>query len=103
MILGKLVSDKKPTMTRQLNVLSNIVQGALLFGGDQKLLVLAETLDANKSAFIHRWYPVSTTTSIEKYFFSFWKKRKHLCLVIYQWSSENVLVVVFYGKLPWKE
>lgn len=52
-----LLSAKEPTMTRQLNVLSNIVQRALLFGGDQELLVLSETLEADKPAFIQRWYP----------------------------------------------
>jgi len=51
-----LLSAKEPTMTRQLNVLSNIVQRALLFGGDQELLVLAETLEADKPAFVQRWY-----------------------------------------------
>jgi hypothetical protein len=54
---GVLLSAKEPTMTRQLNVLSNIVQRALLFGGDEELLVLAETLDADLPAFIQRWYP----------------------------------------------
>ena len=43
-------------MTRQLNVLSNIVQRTLIFGGDQELLLLAKTLDADKPAFIQRWY-----------------------------------------------
>ena len=55
--LGAVVlSAEEPTMTRQLNSLSNIVQRALLFGGDQELLVLSETLSANKPAFIDRWY-----------------------------------------------
>jgi len=53
---GVLLSAEEPTMTRQLNVLSNIVQRSLIFGGDQELLVLAETLDADKPAFIQRWY-----------------------------------------------
>ena len=53
---GVLLSSKEPSMTRQLNVLSNIVQRALLFGGDQELLVLAETLDADREAFAGRWY-----------------------------------------------
>jgi nitrite reductase/ring-hydroxylating ferredoxin subunit len=53
---GVLLSAEEPTMTRQLNVLSNIVQRTLIFGGDQELLVLAETLDADKPAFIQRWY-----------------------------------------------
>ena len=52
-----LLSAKEPTMTRQLNVLSNIVQRALLFGGDQELLVLSETLEVDKPAFVQRWYP----------------------------------------------
>jgi hypothetical protein len=55
--LGAVVlSAEEPTMTRQLNSLSNIVQRALLFGGDPELLVLSETLNANKPAFIDRWY-----------------------------------------------
>ncbi|KAL7536912.1 hypothetical protein ACHAXR_011313 [Thalassiosira sp. AJA248-18] len=53
---GVLLSAEEPTMTRQLNALSNIVQRTLIFGGDQELLVLAETLDADKPAFIQRWY-----------------------------------------------
>jgi hypothetical protein len=59
---GVLLSATEPTVTRQLNVLSNIVQRALLFGGDQELLVLSETLDADKPAFVQRWYPGTTTT-----------------------------------------
>lgn len=61
---GVLLSSKEPTMTRQLNILSNIVQRALLFGGDQELLVLAETLDADMSAFIERWYPGTKSTNV---------------------------------------
>lgn len=53
---GVLLSAKEPTMTRQLNILSNIVQRTLIFGGDQELLVLSETLDADSPAFIQRWY-----------------------------------------------
>ena len=52
-----LLSAKEPTITRQLNVLSNIVQRALLFGGDQELIVLSETLSADRTAFVERWYP----------------------------------------------
>jgi hypothetical protein len=52
-----LLSNEEPTMTRQLNSLSNIVERAMLFGGDQELLVLSETLDTNKEPFIQRWYP----------------------------------------------
>jgi len=58
---GVLLSAEEPTMTRQLNVLSNIVQRTLIFGGDQELLLLAETLDADKPAFIHRWYRSNPT------------------------------------------
>lgn len=54
---GVLLSAGEPTMTRQLNVLSNIIKRSLLFGGDQELLVLFETLEADKPAFIQRWYP----------------------------------------------
>jgi hypothetical protein len=54
---GVLLSAEEPSMTRQLNVLSNIAVRALLFGGDQELLVLSETLEADKPAFVQRWYP----------------------------------------------
>ena len=57
---GVLLSSEEPSMTRQLNALSNIVQRALLFGGDQELLVLSETLEADTPAFIQRWYPSDT-------------------------------------------
>jgi len=60
---GVLLSAKEPSMTRQLNVLSNVVQRTLLFGGDQELLVLYETLEADRPAFIKRWYPGTDTTS----------------------------------------
>jgi len=56
---GVLLSVFEPTMTRQLNVLSNIVQRTLTFGGDQELIVLAETLDADRPSFVKRWYPDS--------------------------------------------
>lgn len=55
--LNIILSEDEPTMTRQLNALSNIVKRALLFGGDQELLVLTETLDSNRSPFAERWYP----------------------------------------------
>ncbi len=58
---GVLLSAEEPTMTRQLNVLSNIRRRALIFGGDQELLLLAETLDADKPAFIQRWYKNNPT------------------------------------------
>jgi len=54
---GVLVNDDVPTITRQLNFLANIVKRALLFGGDQELLVLSENLKANRDPFIRRWYP----------------------------------------------
>lgn len=54
---GLLQSSKEPTMTRELNSLSNIVQRALLFGGDQEILVLFETLVADRPRFVERWYP----------------------------------------------
>jgi len=62
---GVLLSATQPTMTRQLNVLANIVQRALLFGGDQELLVLAETLDADRIAFVERWYPSGSESSLD--------------------------------------
>jgi len=54
------------TQIWQLNVLSNIVKRALLFGGDEELLVLSETLEANKNVFIQKWYPgTSLNVSVE--------------------------------------
>ena len=51
-----LMSTTEPTITRQLNILSNIVKRAFLFGGDRELSVLAETLEEEKGAFSERWY-----------------------------------------------
>ncbi|KAL3909645.1 MAG: hypothetical protein SGARI_002500, partial [Bacillariaceae sp.] len=51
-----LCSDE-PSMTRQLNGLSNIVHRGLLYGGDQELLVLSETVADNRDTFVERWYP----------------------------------------------
>jgi hypothetical protein len=58
---GVLLSAQEPSMTAQLNVLANIVQRALLFGGDEELLVLSETLQADRAAFCERWYPNTNT------------------------------------------
>ena len=58
---GTQFSMTEPTMTRQLNVWSNIVLRVLLFGGDQELLVVAETLRCNVPIFQQRWYPSSAT------------------------------------------
>lgn len=63
---GVLLSATEPSMTRQLNSLANIVERALLFGGDQELLVLAETLDADRAAFVDRWYPNTGGLNDEK-------------------------------------
>jgi hypothetical protein len=52
-----ILCSSEPSMTRQLNGLSNIVHRALLYGGDQELLVLSETLADNRNAFVERWYP----------------------------------------------
>ena len=55
--LGSFLSSaSEPTITRQLNVLSNIVKRAFLFGGESELRVLAQTLEEEKSAFSDRWY-----------------------------------------------
>jgi hypothetical protein len=54
---GILLSKPEPTLTRQLNVWSNIVLRVLLFGGDQELLVVAETLQSDLPILIQRWYP----------------------------------------------
>ena len=64
---GVLLSAEEPTMTRQLNVLTNICHRTMIFGGDQEVLLLAETLDADKPAFIQRWYKTTdwdTTSTI---------------------------------------
>ncbi len=60
---GVLLSAEEPTVTRQLNVLSNIVKRTLLFGGDQEILVLSKTLEADRPAFINRWYPGTGTVT----------------------------------------
>lgn len=52
-----ILCSEEPSMTRQLNGLSNIVHRGLLFGGDQELLVLSETLADNSESFCARWYP----------------------------------------------
>jgi hypothetical protein len=52
-----ILCSEEPSMTRQLNGLSNIVHRGLLFGGDQELLVLSETLADNREFFAQRWYP----------------------------------------------
>ena len=54
---GVLLSKEEPTITRQLNILSNIVKRTLLFGGDQEILVLSKTLEADRPAFINQWHP----------------------------------------------
>ena len=54
---GVLLSKEEPTVTRQLNVLANIVKRTLLYGGDQEILVLFKTLEADRPAFIKQWYP----------------------------------------------
>ena len=59
-----LCSDEV-SMTRQLNAFSNIVRRVLLFGDDQELLILAETLADNDKSFIERWYP-DTGPPLEK-------------------------------------
>jgi hypothetical protein len=52
-----ILCSEETTMTRQLNALSNIVHRGLLYGGDQELLVLSETLADNRQTFVDRWYP----------------------------------------------
>ncbi|KAG7361070.1 hypothetical protein IV203_036170 [Nitzschia inconspicua] len=52
-----ILCSEEPSMTRQLNALSNVVHRGLLYGGDQELLVLSETLADNRQTFVQRWYP----------------------------------------------
>jgi len=52
-----ILCSEDPSMTRQLNSLSNIALRVLLFGDDQELLILSETLAENGKSFARRWYP----------------------------------------------
>lgn len=52
-----ILCSEEPSMTRQLNAFSNIVRRVLLFGDDQEILVLSETLAGNDQSFVNRWYP----------------------------------------------
>ena len=55
--VGVILCPEEPSMTRQLNAFSNIVRRVLLFGDDQEILILSETLAGNDKSFIDRWYP----------------------------------------------
>mmetsp|Transcript_14583 Transcript_14583/g.33925 ORF Transcript_14583/g.33925 Transcript_14583/m.33925 type:complete len:685 (+) Transcript_14583:86-2140(+) len=55
--LDVILCSEEPSMTRQLNAFSNIVRRVLLFGDDQEILVLSETLANNDASFLDRWYP----------------------------------------------
>lgn len=55
--VGVILCSEEPSFTRQLNSFSNIVRRVLLFGDDQELLILSETLAGNDKSFIDRWYP----------------------------------------------
>jgi len=55
--IGVILCSEEPTMTRQLNAFSNIVRRILLFGDDQEILILSETLAGNDKSFVDRWYP----------------------------------------------
>lgn len=48
---------------------SNIAQRALLFVGDEELLVLSETLNADKPPFIQRWYPSEKNNTLHNNMF----------------------------------
>ena len=52
---GILLSSPPVSMTRQLNILVNIVQRVLLFGGDDELLVLKDTLQDDFPLFQTRY------------------------------------------------
>mmetsp|Transcript_24227 Transcript_24227/g.35895 ORF Transcript_24227/g.35895 Transcript_24227/m.35895 type:complete len:654 (-) Transcript_24227:84-2045(-) len=54
-ILLSTDDDDSITVTRQLNILSNIVQRTLLFGGDDELLVVADTLEEDQTIFQSRY------------------------------------------------
>jgi len=55
--VGVILCPEEPSMTRQLNAFSNIVRRVLLFGDDQEVLILSETLASNDKSFVDRWYP----------------------------------------------
>ena len=61
--IGVILCSEAPSMTRQLNVFSNIVRRVLLFGDDQEILILSETLADNVKSFVDRWYPETGTPS----------------------------------------
>ena len=52
-----ILCSEETSMTKQLNAFSNIVRRVLLFGDDQEILVLSETLSSNDASFVDRWYP----------------------------------------------
>ena len=54
---GVILCSDEASMTRQLNAFSNIVRRVLLFGGDQELLIVSETLAGNDRSFVDCWYP----------------------------------------------
>jgi len=54
---GVILCSEEKSMTQQLNAFSNIVLRVLLFGDDQELLILSETLADNDNSFVDRWYP----------------------------------------------
>jgi hypothetical protein len=61
--IGVILCSEEPSMTRQLNAFSNIVRRVLLFGDDQEILILSETLAGNDKSFVDRWYPDTGTPS----------------------------------------
>jgi hypothetical protein len=54
---GILLSRNDPSVTIQLNTVSNIVLRALLFGGDEELLIIMGTLESDRAGFIQYWWP----------------------------------------------
>ena len=54
---GILLTKDAPSITIQLNAVSNIVLRALLFGGDEELLVIVGTLESDRQGFIECWFP----------------------------------------------
>lgn len=53
---GILLTKDAPSITIQLNAVSNIVLRALVFGGDEELLVIVGTLEVDRQGFIECWY-----------------------------------------------
>ncbi|GMI08069.1 hypothetical protein TrVE_jg11735 [Triparma verrucosa] len=60
-----IMSGRAESKTVQLNILSNVVRRSLLFGSDEELTILSETLTSTKKDFAEKWYPSTSLDSID--------------------------------------